>query len=49
MLALLESTAALNSLGDLLVFLWPVKFLFKLQMPLKHRLELITLFSFGCR
>ncbi|GME65467.1 Integral membrane protein [Neofusicoccum parvum] len=47
-LALLEATAALNSLGDLLVYLWPAKFLFKLQMPLKHRLGLITLFSFGC-
>ncbi|KAK7714896.1 hypothetical protein SLS57_006967 [Botryosphaeria dothidea] len=47
-LTLLIATAALNSLGDLLVYLWPVKFLFKLQMPLKHRLGLIVLFSFGC-
>ncbi|KAK0663685.1 hypothetical protein DIS24_g1031 [Lasiodiplodia hormozganensis] len=47
-LTLLVATAALNSLGDLLVYLWPIKFLFKLQMPLKHRLGLILLFSFGC-
>ncbi|KAF4306359.1 putative integral membrane protein pth11 [Botryosphaeria dothidea] len=47
-LTLLIATAALNSLGDLLVYLWPVRFLFKLQMPLKHRLGLIVLFSFGC-
>ncbi|KAL1640299.1 hypothetical protein SLS58_007115 [Diplodia intermedia] len=47
-LTLLVATAALNSLGDLLVYLWPIKFLFKLQMPLAHRLGLILLFSFGC-
>ncbi|OJD33166.1 uncharacterized protein BKCO1_3300027 [Diplodia corticola] len=47
-LTLLVATAALNSVGDLLVYLWPIKFLFKLQMPLKHRLGLILLFSFGC-
>ncbi|GME23701.1 Integral membrane protein [Neofusicoccum parvum] len=47
-LALYTTAAALNSLGDLLVYLWPVRFLFKLQMPLKHRLGLIILFSLGC-
>lgn len=47
-LALYVTAATLNSLGDLLIYLWPVWFLFRLQMPLKHRLGLIVLFSFGC-
>ncbi|KAF4305035.1 hypothetical protein GTA08_BOTSDO07354 [Botryosphaeria dothidea] len=47
-LALYVTAATLNSLGDLLIYLWPVWFLFRLQMPLKHRVGLIILFSFGC-
>ncbi|KAK8220795.1 hypothetical protein IWZ01DRAFT_19605 [Phyllosticta capitalensis] len=46
--ALAQSTAALNSFGDLLVYLWPANFLFKLRVPLKHKFGLLTLFSVGC-
>ncbi|KAK7524660.1 hypothetical protein IWZ03DRAFT_429888 [Phyllosticta citriasiana] len=46
--ALVQATAALNSLGDLLVYLWPANFLFKLRVPLKHKFGLLTLFSVGC-
>ncbi|KAH7130603.1 hypothetical protein B0J11DRAFT_256598 [Dendryphion nanum] len=46
--ATLVSVAALNSLSDFLVYLWPAKPLWSLQLPLKQRLGLITIFGVGC-
>ncbi|KAF2690992.1 hypothetical protein K458DRAFT_438710 [Lentithecium fluviatile CBS 122367] len=44
----LISIAGLNSLSDFLVYLWPAKPLWSLQLPKKQRLGLICLFSVGC-
>ncbi|KAF2740037.1 hypothetical protein EJ04DRAFT_559494 [Polyplosphaeria fusca] len=46
--ATLVSVAALNSLSDFLVFLWPAKPLWSLQLPLKQRVGLILIFAVGC-
>ncbi|KAF2120488.1 hypothetical protein BDV96DRAFT_267591 [Lophiotrema nucula] len=46
--ATLVSIAALNSLSDFLVYLWPAKPLWSLQLPLKQRLGLILIFAVGC-
>ncbi|PVH99916.1 hypothetical protein DM02DRAFT_593648 [Periconia macrospinosa] len=43
----LVTIAALNSLSDVLIYLWPAKPLWSLQLPLKQRLGLISLFSVG--
>ncbi|KAF2650645.1 hypothetical protein K491DRAFT_125383 [Lophiostoma macrostomum CBS 122681] len=45
--ATLVSIAALNSVSDFLVYLWPAKPLWSLQLPLKQRLGLICIFSVG--
>ncbi|KAJ1323237.1 hypothetical protein MN608_11383 [Microdochium nivale] len=39
--------AALNSASELVVFLWPIKPLWKLQLPAQQRVGLVTLFSMG--
>ncbi|ORX93230.1 hypothetical protein BCR34DRAFT_608618 [Clohesyomyces aquaticus] len=44
----LVSIAALNSLSDFLIYLWPAKPLWSLQLPLKQRLGLISIFTMGC-
>ncbi|KAF2264575.1 hypothetical protein CC78DRAFT_516787 [Lojkania enalia] len=44
----LITIAALNSLSDFLVYLWPAKPLWSLQLPLKQRLGLIFVFAIGC-
>ncbi|KAF2639815.1 hypothetical protein P280DRAFT_50006 [Massarina eburnea CBS 473.64] len=44
----LLAVAILNSISDFLVYLWPAKPLWSLQLPLKQRLGLILLFSVGC-
>ncbi|KAH7388808.1 hypothetical protein BKA66DRAFT_582289 [Pyrenochaeta sp. MPI-SDFR-AT-0127] len=47
MRATLVVIAALNSFSDFLVYLWPAKPLWSLQLPLKQRIGLIFLFSVG--
>ncbi|KAF2491840.1 hypothetical protein BU16DRAFT_442499, partial [Lophium mytilinum] len=42
------ASGALNSLSDFLVFLWPARALWKIQLPIKQRLGLITVFASGC-
>jgi hypothetical protein len=37
----------LNSCFDLIVYIWPAQYLYKLNLPLKSRLELIVAFSIG--
>lgn len=44
----LLSTAALNTLSDFLVFLWPAHALWNVQLPVKQRIQLIIIFSMGC-
>ncbi|CAO2650584.1 Nn.00g018760.m01.CDS01 [Neocucurbitaria sp. VM-36] len=39
--------ASLNSFSDFVIYLWPAKPLWSLQLPLKQRLGLIFLFSVG--
>ncbi|KAF1840961.1 uncharacterized protein K460DRAFT_321640 [Cucurbitaria berberidis CBS 394.84] len=39
--------AALNSFSDFVIYLWPAKPLWSLQLPIKQRLGLIFLFSIG--
>ncbi|KAF2794414.1 hypothetical protein K505DRAFT_304089 [Melanomma pulvis-pyrius CBS 109.77] len=46
--ATLVVIAALNSVSDFLVYLWPAKPLWSLQLPLKRRLGLIFIFAVGC-
>ncbi|KAF2866789.1 hypothetical protein BDV95DRAFT_598677 [Massariosphaeria phaeospora] len=43
----LISIAALNSFSDFLVFLWPTRELWSLQLPLKQRVGLIVIFAVG--
>ncbi|KAF2498106.1 hypothetical protein BU16DRAFT_445842, partial [Lophium mytilinum] len=45
--AALLSFAALNSLSDFLVFLWPARSLWSIQLPVKQRLGLILVFAVG--
>ncbi|KAF2086338.1 hypothetical protein K490DRAFT_15581, partial [Saccharata proteae CBS 121410] len=45
--ASLIAAAAINTLTDLAVFLWPARFLATLQMPLGERINLIISFSLG--
>ncbi|KAF2789829.1 hypothetical protein K505DRAFT_377943 [Melanomma pulvis-pyrius CBS 109.77] len=44
----LISTAALNSLTDLLVFLWPAKYIWNIQLPVSQRKGLMASFTLGC-
>ncbi len=37
----------MNAVFDLLVFLWPVRYLWGVQIPRRTRLALIVCFSFG--
>ncbi|KAF1994090.1 hypothetical protein P154DRAFT_586904 [Amniculicola lignicola CBS 123094] len=39
--------AAFNSLSDFLVYLWPAKPLWSLQLPLKQRIGLVVIFAVG--
>ncbi|KAI1528787.1 hypothetical protein PtrSN002B_009401 [Pyrenophora tritici-repentis] len=43
----LEVIAALNSFSDCVVYLWPAKPLWSLQLPLRQRIGLICLFGIG--
>jgi hypothetical protein len=36
-----------NTLSDFLIFLWPVKYLYGVNISLRQRVTLITMFSFG--
>jgi hypothetical protein len=45
--ATLVVVAALNSVSDILVYLFPAKPLWSLQLPLKRRLGLISIFTVG--
>lgn len=44
----LVSIATLNSISDFLVFLWPAKQLWSVQLPRKQRVGLILMFAIGC-
>ncbi|KAF2839760.1 hypothetical protein M501DRAFT_904272, partial [Patellaria atrata CBS 101060] len=44
----LLSTAALNSVSDFIVYLWPAKPLWRVQLPLKQRIGLLGVFCMGC-
>lgn len=48
MRATLVSTAALNSLSDFLVYLWPARYLWDVQLPKEQRIALISAFTVGC-
>ncbi|KAF2124781.1 hypothetical protein P153DRAFT_301177 [Dothidotthia symphoricarpi CBS 119687] len=37
----------LNSTFDFITYIWPVQYLYKLQMPIQTRVELIAAFSIG--
>jgi len=37
----------LNSTFDLITYIWPVQYLYNLQMPVKGRIELIAAFGVG--
>ncbi|OCL02858.1 hypothetical protein AOQ84DRAFT_252436, partial [Glonium stellatum] len=41
-------SAALNSLSDVLVFLWPTQYLWNLRLPAKERNSLLIGFTLGC-
>lgn len=41
-------TSSLNTLSDLLVFLWPAPKLWDVALPKRQRVCLITVFSLGC-
>jgi hypothetical protein len=41
-------TGSINTLSDLLVFLWPGPRIWTVQMPVKRRLGLIFIFCLGC-
>ncbi|KAF2503195.1 hypothetical protein BU16DRAFT_448722 [Lophium mytilinum] len=41
------ATAALNSFSDFIIFLWPIRDLWLVQIPMKQRLGLILMFGFG--
>jgi len=43
----LYSSGAINSFTDVVVYLWPSRTLFALQMPLLRRLGLLATFSAG--
>ncbi|EKG22240.1 hypothetical protein MPH_00419 [Macrophomina phaseolina MS6] len=45
---LVIAAAALNSFTDFVVFLWPARFLWDVQLPKEQRLGLIGLFCLGC-
>jgi hypothetical protein len=45
--ATLVVVAALNSVSDILIYLFPAKPLWSLQLPLKRRLGLISIFTVG--
>ncbi|OCK83484.1 hypothetical protein K432DRAFT_290959, partial [Lepidopterella palustris CBS 459.81] len=42
------ASGILNSVSDFLVFLWPARSLWQIQLPLKQRLGLIAVFASGC-
>lgn len=44
---LIIAAAALNSFTDVIVFLWPARFLWDVQLPKEQRLGLIGLFCVG--
>jgi hypothetical protein len=43
----LVAIAGLNCISDILVYLWPAKSLWSLQLPLQRRLGLIFIFAVG--
>lgn len=45
---LLILTGVLNSLTDFCVFLWPVKTLWSIRLPLLQRISLVVAFGIGC-
>lgn len=40
--------AFFNSATDFFVFLWPLRILWRIQLPLHRRIGLIITFGFGC-
>jgi len=44
---LLTAIGALNVVSDFLIFLWPVKPLWQIKLPLSQRIHLISVFSLG--
>jgi len=42
------TTAALNSFSDFLVYLWPARYIWHVQLPKSQRLGLIFVFVIGC-
>ncbi|OCL02817.1 hypothetical protein AOQ84DRAFT_251263, partial [Glonium stellatum] len=41
-------TAVLNNFSDILVFLWPARYLWNIQLPQKQRAGLVISFGIGC-
>jgi hypothetical protein len=41
------ASQALNSSSDFLIFLWPIRTLWTVRVPLKQRLGLVFIFSVG--
>lgn len=46
--AVLMATAACNNLTDLLVYLAPTRSLWRIQLPLRQRCNLVFIFTCGC-
>ncbi|OCK75112.1 hypothetical protein K432DRAFT_429625 [Lepidopterella palustris CBS 459.81] len=46
--AILLATACSNSVSDVLVYLWPARTLWTIQLPLKERMGLVFIFAVGC-
>jgi hypothetical protein len=45
--AMLLATGITNSLSDCFVYLWPIRALWQVQLPMKQRLGLMVMFGFG--
>ncbi|KAK7527103.1 uncharacterized protein IWZ02DRAFT_497556 [Phyllosticta citriasiana] len=46
--AILLFQAFFNSVTDFLVFLWPLRIIWRIQLPLHRRIGLVVTFGFGC-
>lgn len=45
--ALTVATQAVNSVSDLLIFLWPARTLWGVRLPMRQKLGLVFVFSIG--
>jgi hypothetical protein len=43
------ASGVMNSVSDFLVYLWPIHYLWTIQIPLKRKLGVVFLFTIGVR